>query len=93
MQVLLIEAGGHAPILTNVPILQLKFVRTSIDWQFPSVPTKGYALDQNNLVTLPRGKVLGGTSVLNGLLYCRGNHKDFDNWEQLGNPGEKITAM
>src|SRR6185312_14343451 len=41
----------------------------------------------NRSVIAPRGKVLGGSSSINGLLYVRGQHEDFDHWRQLGNTG------
>ncbi|KAJ8931348.1 hypothetical protein NQ314_015757, partial [Rhamnusium bicolor] len=73
------------------PTLQL----TPFDWQYKTEPGEKYCLGMNDKrCNWPRGKVLGGCSVLNAMLYIRGNKRDYDSvknyvyrWESLGNPG------
>lgn len=52
------------------------------DWNYYTEPRKG--MKKGNY--WPRGKTLGGSSAINGVVYMRGNRKDFDEWEQMGNP-------
>ncbi|XP_076249234.1 glucose dehydrogenase [FAD, quinone]-like [Calliopsis andreniformis] len=86
--VLLLEAGPDEPPLADVPVSFMTLQNTPIDWQFRAEPSEEYCLAMNNnQCGWPRGKVLGGSSVLNAMLYIRGNKKDYDNWENLGNPG------
>ncbi len=85
-RVLLLEAG---PRDTNpwihVPLGYGKlFAEPSVNWMFQSAPEP--QLNQRSVFT-PRGKVLGGSSSINGLVYIRGNRYDFDEWARLGNPG------
>jgi choline dehydrogenase len=56
----------------------------SITWQFGCGPEPHLG---NRMVNWPRGRVLGGTSAINGLLYVRGQAADFNHWRQLGNVG------
>jgi len=84
--VLLIEAGGKDlnPWL-HIPVGYFKTMHNpSYDWCYMTEPDPGIA---NRSLQWPRGKVLGGSSALNGLLYVRGQPEDYDRWVELGNPG------
>ncbi|CAL1262831.1 unnamed protein product [Larinioides sclopetarius] len=89
VRVLLLEAGGKkAPLLNDVPALGRFFWNTDIDWQFKTVPQKHAAFfHKNRQVVWPSGKGLGGSSLLNAMLYVRGNPKDYDDWEAQGAKG------
>lgn len=87
-KVLLIEAGEDENVLSEVPMLFPTLQLSSIDWQFETEPSNGYCLSMiNRKCKWPRGKVLGGSSVLNAMLYIRGNKRDYDGWERMGNTG------
>ncbi|XP_033207048.1 glucose dehydrogenase [FAD, quinone]-like isoform X2 [Belonocnema kinseyi] len=86
--VLLLEAGGHETEITDVPILSLFLHKSKLDWKYRTQPQDSACqamVDRRCCWT--RGKVLGGSSVLNTMLYIRGNRRDFDQWESFGNPG------
>ncbi|XP_068086574.1 glucose dehydrogenase [FAD, quinone]-like [Anabrus simplex] len=86
--VLLLEAGGDETMLSDVPLFMPALQLSPLDWQFKTEPSDTYCLAMNGKrCSWPRGKVLGGSSVLNAMLYIRGNAKDYDRWEALGNPG------
>ncbi|MGE4250262.1 MAG: GMC family oxidoreductase [Parvibaculaceae bacterium] len=84
-RVLLLEAGPRDwhPMI-HMPTGEIFMVGSSVDWQFKSEPEPRLA---GYRVPLPRGKVLGGSSSINGQVYCRGHHRDYDEWRQLGNDG------
>ncbi|MDH3667441.1 MAG: choline dehydrogenase [Paracoccaceae bacterium] len=84
--VALIEAGGRGrnPWL-HIPVGYFKTMHNpSVDWCYRTAPEPGL---NGRRIEWPRGKVLGGSSALNGLLYVRGQPQDYDHWRQLGNPG------
>jgi choline dehydrogenase len=85
-RVLLLEAGGEGGhFWLRMPI---GYFRTIYDprfsWQFPLEPQEATG---NRQIVWPRGKVLGGSSAINGLLYIRGQHADFDDWARMGATG------
>ncbi|XP_055678441.1 glucose dehydrogenase [FAD, quinone]-like [Lutzomyia longipalpis] len=86
--VLLLEAGPDETYISDVPQLFPTLQQSELDWKFVTQPTEHFCLmNENGQCLWPRGKVLGGSSVLNAMLYVRGNRKDYDHWEHLGNPG------
>ena len=85
-RVLLLEAGGHdRHMWIHIPLGFAKlFNNAKVNWLYKSEPEPEL---NNRQVIQPRGKVLGGSSSINGLLYIRGQKEDFDHWRQLGNTG------
>ena len=84
--VLLLEAGPRDTNLwIHVPLGYGKlFKEKTVNWMYQTEPEPGLGGRQ---VFQPRGKVLGGSSSINGLLYVRGQHEDYDRWRQHGNAG------
>src|ERR1700733_14486002 len=85
-KVLLLEAGGKDnKFWIHVPMGYAKtFVDPKVNWKFESEPEQEL---NGRTMYQPRGKVLGGTSSINGMIYMRGNAADYDQWRQLGNEG------
>jgi len=84
--VLLLEAGPKdSNVWIHVPLGYGRlFKEKTVNWMYQTEPEPG--LD-GRTVFQPRGKVLGGSSSINGLLYVRGQHEDYDRWRQRGNNG------
>ena len=84
--VLLLEAGPKdTNIWIHVPLGYGKlFKDKTVNWMYQTEPEPGLG---GRSVFQPRGKVLGGSSSINGLLYVRGQHEDYDRWRQRGNVG------
>ncbi len=84
--VLLIEAGGsdRNPVF-SVPLLAgMAYFWKSSNWHYETEPQA--AMDGRS-IKWPRGKVLGGSSTINGMMYMRGNRADYDQWRQMGLAG------
>lgn len=87
-RILLLEAGPDENEISDVPSLAAYLQLSKLDWGYKTEPSNKSCLGmKNNRCNWPRGKVLGGSSVLNYMLYVRGNRYDYDLWESLGNPG------
>ncbi len=84
--VLLLEAGGKdTNPWIHIPIGYFKTMHNpKTDWCYMTEPCEGLG---GRSIQWPRGKVLGGSSSINGLIYIRGQPEDYDHWRQLGNSG------
>ena len=85
-RVILLEAGtsGRNP-LYRVPLVAGKLSRSHFsDWNYKTEPDPGV---NGRRIDWPRAKMLGGCSMIAGMLYVRGHPSDFDTWAQLGNRG------
>ena len=85
-QVLLIEAGGKDNYFwIDIPVGYLYTIgNPRTDWCFKTDPDPGL---NNRQIGYARGKVLGGCSSINAMIYMRGQASDYDHWAQLGNRG------
>jgi choline dehydrogenase len=85
VMVALVEAGGpDTATQINVPVEFRELQKTKYDWNFESEPEA--TLGERRL-SIPQGKVVGGTSSLNAMVYIRGNPLDFDDWATRVAPG------
>jgi choline dehydrogenase len=92
VRVLLLEAGGRdtSPLIAAPGGLLPLMMSGAHAWRYMSAPQKH--LD-DRVLYLPRGKVLGGGSSINGMTYDRGFHSDYDRWAQAGNAGWSFAEV
>jgi choline dehydrogenase len=84
-RVLLLEAGGvDRAMEVRIPAAFSKLFKSAVDWNYSTEP-EPHA--HNRRLYWPRGKLLGGSSSINAMIYIRGNRLDYDHWKSLGNDG------
>jgi choline dehydrogenase-like flavoprotein len=85
-KVLLLEAGGRDNwIWLHIPVGYLYAIGSErADWMFRTAPERGL---NGRDIAYPRGRVIGGCSAINGMIYMRGQARDYDGWRQLGLEG------
>ena len=89
VSVLLVEAGGRDTMREiHVPLAYSRLQLSGVDWHFLTAPQRNscFAMTAQRCAW-PRGKVLGGSSAINAMLYTRGNPADYDRWEKMGAKG------
>ena len=92
LSVCLIEAGGNGnDLFIKMPAGNgFVFGNPRLDWGYKSVPQKNL---NGRTIYFPRGKSLGGSSIVNGMIYMRGIPSDYDKWRQMGLPGWSYSEI
>jgi len=84
-KVLVLEAGRESHPWSRIPVGFAKLINNpAANWLYSSEPEDGTG---NRRIPIPRGKLLGGSSSINGMVFVRGQAQDYDTWAQLGNRG------
>ena len=87
----LFEAGGEEPAVADIPAFGNDLKLSNLDWQYWTQPQSNACAGQP--CQWPRGKVLGGGSTINDMIYNRGNKYDYDGWANLGTYLQTIQFM
>ncbi|CAG9838699.1 unnamed protein product [Diabrotica balteata] len=84
-KILLLEAGGKTNNFSDIPLFSDYLRKSEMNWGYYTSPqTRSCQGMRNNQCVYPRGKVIGGTTTINGAVYARGAHSDYENWEAMG---------
>ncbi|KAG5897963.1 hypothetical protein JTB14_013537 [Gonioctena quinquepunctata] len=86
--ILLLEAGTWGNDFTDIPVYGSTVKSSKYNWGYRSIPQKTACLgDSERKCDFPRGLGMGGTTLMNGLVYSRGHPEDFNRWADMGNDG------
>lgn len=83
----LLEAGPEEPTATSVPAFATAAVGTELDWRYVTEPQRNACLETGGVCAWPRGKMLGGTGAMTGMMYSRGHPLVYDGWRDAGAAG------
>jgi choline dehydrogenase len=84
-EVLVLEAGRESHPWSRIPVGFARLIENpDANWLYSSEPDEGTG---QRRIPIPRGKLLGGSSSINGMVFVRGQSQDYDTWAQLGNRG------
>ncbi|KAK9299907.1 hypothetical protein QLX08_007211 [Tetragonisca angustula] len=87
-KILLLEAGIEEPEVADIPSFMATVAGSNIDWTYRTQPEKQCCRSRlGRSCAMQRGKVMGGSSTINYMMYVRGNRRDYDEWAEEGNRG------